>query len=435
MILGLRRLTLVVTGALVASVAVVAGTASAATPTCFGKRATIVGTNAGERIVGTPRADVIVAKGGADTIFGRGGGDRICGGGGKDTIVGNRGNDRLKGGRGADTLFAGGGDDRMISGPGAFHVMFGGPGDDFHNGFGSPFDFAAFTNSKSPIDADLANNAATGQGNDTLKDIEGLAGSELGDTLTGDRAPNFIFGDKGNDTISLGGVPSGSSESDFAEGGAGNDRITGSNAFDVVTYIAAPSGVTVDLQSGMVSGGEGNDTLVSIEGVDGSNFADTLSGSSGEDAFQGNGGADTIDGRTGDDVAVFFNASGGVTVDLGAGTASGGGSGNDSLISVEDVIGSPFADTITGSNVGNFLGGRGGNDVLSGLAGDDVLIGDAGNDSADGGDGTDVCVAETETNCEQDPATTTARALDTASRFTTVLRTMSRPPMKALHAI
>lgn len=432
MILGSRRATLVLAGALVASVGVVPGTASAATPTCFGKQATIVGTNTGERIVGTPDADVIVAKGGDDTIFGRGGRDRICGGGGKDTLVGARGRDRLKGGRGADNFFGGQGSDVMISGQGSFHVMFGGPGDDFYNGFGSPFDFAAFTNARNPVNANLANNVATGQGNDTLKDIEGLAGSEMADTLTGDRAPNFIFGDQGNDTISLSGVPAGSSESDFAEGGPGNDRITGSNAFDVVTYLAAPSGVTVDLQSGTVSGGEGNDTLLSIEGVDGSGFADTLSGSADDDAFQGNGGADTIDGRMGDDVLVYFSAGGGVTVDLGAGTASGGGAGNDSLISVEDVIGSSFADTITGNDVGNFLGGGGGNDVLSGLAGGDALIGDAGNDTADGGDGTDVCDAESEINCEQDPVTTSARALGVRSPYMSVMRTL---PMRALHAI
>lgn len=434
MTLGLRRLTLVLAGGLVASVLIVPGTASAATPKCFGKRATIVGTNKGERIVGTPRADVIVGKGGDDTIFGRGGNDRICGRGGKDSLVGGGGNDRLHGGRGADNFFGDRGNDAIISGRGRFHVMFGGLGDDFLNGFSSPLDFAAYSNSRNPINADLAKGVATGQGSDTLKDVEGLAGSELADNLTGDRAPNFIFGDRGNDTISLGGVPPGSSASDFAEGGRGDDRITGSNAFDVVTYLESPRGVTVDLQSGAVSGGEGNDTLVSIEGVDGSEFADTLSGSAGNDAFQGNGGADTIDGRTGDDVVIFFSAGGGVTVDLGAEAASGGGAGNDSLISVEDVIGSRFADTITGSDVGNFLGGRGGNDVLSGLAGDDLLIGNAGNDTADGGDGTDVCDAETETACEQDPTTAAVRTLGAGSRYARVLRTMSRLPMRALGA-
>lgn len=431
----MRSLTLVLAGTLVASVLIMPGPASAARPTCFGKRATIVGTKRGERIVGTPRADVIVARGGDDTIFGRGGRDRICGGRGEDTIVGGPGRDRLKGGPGPDNFFGGRGNDAMISGRGRLHVMFGGPGDDFYNGFGSPLDFAAFSNSKNPINADLADNVATGQGNDTLKDIEGLAGSELADTLTGDRLPNFIFGDRGDDTISLGGVPAGSSESDFAEGGRGGDGITGSNAFDVVTYLAAPSGVTVDLQSGVVSGGEGNDTLVNIEGIDGSEFADTLRGSAADNAFQGNGGADSIDGRTGDDLVAFFDARGGVTVDLGAGTASGNGVGNDSLISVEDVIGSPFGDSITGSEVGNFLGGRGGNDVLSGLVGDDVLIGNAGNDTADGGDGTDVCDAETETNCEQDPTTTSARVLKAVSRYATVLRTMSRLSMSALNAL
>ena len=44
-------------------------------PTCFGKRATIVG--AGD-ISGTPGNDVIVGSAGADTIDALGGHDRVC---------------------------------------------------------------------------------------------------------------------------------------------------------------------------------------------------------------------------------------------------------------------------------------------------------------------------------------------------------------------
>ena len=59
-----------------------------AAPTCFGKRATIIG-DKGENIQGTPRADVIVAGSGSITVHGRGGNDRIClGFGGYDEAYG-----------------------------------------------------------------------------------------------------------------------------------------------------------------------------------------------------------------------------------------------------------------------------------------------------------------------------------------------------------
>ncbi len=53
--------------------------AGAAPPRCFGRTATIIGTNAGDDIDGTSRADVIVGRGGSDSISGDGGRDLICG--------------------------------------------------------------------------------------------------------------------------------------------------------------------------------------------------------------------------------------------------------------------------------------------------------------------------------------------------------------------
>ncbi len=132
----LRRTIAVVTSAAVLaslSVASVATPASAAKPKCFGKPATIVGTNKGERIVGTNKRDIIVAKGGADRIFGRGGNDLICGGGGADRIVGGPGIDKLLGNSGPDRLFGGPGPDRLFAGVGS-DLLSGGPGRDVLDG-------------------------------------------------------------------------------------------------------------------------------------------------------------------------------------------------------------------------------------------------------------------------------------------------------------
>jgi hypothetical protein len=60
--------------------------AQASTPTCLGRKATIVGTPGNDKIIGTSGRDVIVGRGGDDLILGLGGNDVICGNGGHDVI-------------------------------------------------------------------------------------------------------------------------------------------------------------------------------------------------------------------------------------------------------------------------------------------------------------------------------------------------------------
>jgi hypothetical protein len=57
-----------------------AGTIPRGADTCFGQRATLLGTAADEDFVGTQGVDVIVAAGGNDTIVDLGGDDLLCGG-------------------------------------------------------------------------------------------------------------------------------------------------------------------------------------------------------------------------------------------------------------------------------------------------------------------------------------------------------------------
>lgn len=71
---------------------------------CQGRRATIVGTRAGEELVGTPGRDVIAALGGDDVVRGRGGNDLICGGRGNDRLIGGPGHDRFDQGPGPDRI-------------------------------------------------------------------------------------------------------------------------------------------------------------------------------------------------------------------------------------------------------------------------------------------------------------------------------------------
>jgi serralysin len=66
------------------------------------------------------------------------------------------------------------------------------------------------------------------------------------------------------------------------------------------------------------------------------------------------------------DYVDYSNAGAAVVVNLNSGTASGG-AGNDKLINIEGVIGSAYADQITGgARQGDCLAGGGGADTLDG---------------------------------------------------------------------
>jgi Glycosyl hydrolases family 16/RTX calcium-binding nonapeptide repeat (4 copies) len=127
----------------------VAGTASAAaSPTCFGHEATIVGTNGGDHLVGTAARDVIVARGGHDRVSAREGNDLVCSGPGADELSLGQGADKAKSGRGNDDIDGRGGQDLLDGGEG-IDVLDGGSGtdtcrlgEDVLNCEPAPFDWA-----------------------------------------------------------------------------------------------------------------------------------------------------------------------------------------------------------------------------------------------------------------------------------------------------
>jgi len=213
-----------------------------------------------------------------------------------------------------------------------------------------------------------------------------------------------VTGTTGNDVItpiftSIGviGIPGSGADvinagagNDFIAGGDGNDTINGGSGIDTASYADASSSVTVSLAAGTASGGAGFDVLIDIENVIGSGFADTLignrfanslSGGSGDDTLDGGAGNDTLNGGVGIDTASYSSATSAVTVSLAGGTASGG-AGFDLLSEVENVIGSNFADTLTGNAIANKLTGGLGNDTFIGTSGNDTLEGGDGGDTA-----------------------------------------------------
>ena len=116
-----------------------------------------------------------------------------------------------------------------------------------------------------------------------------------------------------------------------------------------------------------------------------------MRGGDGNDLLNGGPGADMINGGGGTMDTVTYNGSPmGVTINLRAGTASGGDAEGDTLgDDIENVMGSMYDDSLSGSRVDNMIWGLGGNDDLFGDKGDDTLSGGAGDDTLDGGDGED----------------------------------------------
>ncbi|MCP1113833.1 Ig-like domain-containing protein [Enterobacter bugandensis] len=92
-----------------------------------------------------------------------------------------------------------------------------------------------------------------------------------------------------------------------------HDTWSSTGGMDVVDYRNATSGVTVDLgRSTAQSTGFDTVTLVNIEGINGSNFDDVITGNSGDNQFEGRGGNDTFNiGSGGHDTLLYklINAS------------------------------------------------------------------------------------------------------------------------------
>ena len=279
-------------------------------------------------------------------------------------------------------------------------------GDDYIDGRGG-FDIVRYSSATTQVVVDLVTGRATGaMGNDTLVGIEGARGGSGNDILKGGNALNGV---NVNDGLS-----------EVFRGEAGNDTIDGGQGYDRVDYTSSTAGVLVVLNGtldGSASDGlGGTDVLRHIEGVRGSAFNDSLTGSAAAfESFEGREGRDTINGGGGVDRADYQNSKAGVSVSLATGLASDGYGSIDTLSNIENVRGSiGFADTITGSAANNNLEGLGGNDILSGGAGNDTLVGGLGADRLTGGTGTDHFVFNA-------PAETglTSATMDTIADFKT----------------
>ena len=116
---------------------------------------------------------------------------------------------------------------------------------------------------------------------------------------------------------------------------------------------------------------------------------DVINGGAGNDTITGGLGADVINGGAGNDTISYADSTSAVTINLLTNVNSGGSAAGDSLINIENIIGSSFNDIITGSDSSNSINGGAGNDTITGGRGADVINGEEGNDNIKGGTGND----------------------------------------------
>lgn len=250
---------------------------------------------------------------------------------GDDRLIGTTGDDDLRGLDGRDRLSGLAGNDRLAGGAGD-DVLLGGPGQDLLLG-GTGWDQADYADAGAAVTVDLASGRASGGGgNDQLQAIEEARGSSFDDRLYGSEAANKIVGRDGNDRL---------------YGRGGDDRL---------------------------QGGDGDDIL---------------RGQADDDTLVGGAGTNRLDGGAGRDTADYRWAGLGVIVDLGTGGAGDGVDIIDTLIDIETVLGSGFADDLTGGAAADRLEGGGDDDTCAGGLGDDILVGGEDADSLSGGAGAD----------------------------------------------
>jgi Ca2+-binding RTX toxin-like protein len=180
---------------------------------------------------------------GNDTITGGTLGDKINGDAGRDNLLGSSGNDTLTGAGSADTLNGGTGNDSLLGG-GSADVLIGGSGNDVVDG-GSSNDKVDYSAAASPITVNLATGTASGEGNDTLLNIENVTGSGFADTISGNTAANVLLGGSGNDVLH------GIDGNDTLTGNAGSDQLFGDAGTDTLTWDS----------SDVLDGGTGFDTV------------------------------------------------------------------------------------------------------------------------------------------------------------------------------
>ena len=151
--------------------------------------------------------------------------------------------------------------------------MSGEAGNDTIDG-GEGIDLVSYARAIGPVVANLTTGTATGEGTDTLINIEDIFGSSGNDSLTGNASANYLDGLAGDDFLS------GLDGNDFLFGDDGKDILNGGAGNDFLGGEAGDDSLNGGLGNDFLFGGDGNNTLV------GGGGADFLVGGAGNDFYQ-----------------------------------------------------------------------------------------------------------------------------------------------------
>lgn len=211
-----------------------------------------------------------------------------------------------------------------------------------------------------------------------------IIGTNDDDVIDGLGGSDYIYGAEGDDILS------GNSGADIIDGWEGDDILIGGLDDDELLGWYGDD---------VLRGGTGNDILAGEYGVD------VVSGGAGDDYIYADDyeeiSADYFNGGAGFDTLDYSYSSAGIGITLSLTTGIGGGAAAGDVVSfattngqvyssIERVLGTEYADNITGSAGNEILDGAGGDDVLSGGLGNDMLVGGAGRDYLLGGNGADI---------------------------------------------
>ena len=163
------------------------------------------------------------------------------------------------------------------------------------------------------------------------------------------------------------------------DGYGSNETFTGGNGDDIL--VAAPNALIGLANVNVLTGGPGNDSLVSNRGCD------SLYGGLGDDRFTINPGPDPlVNDPSGQNTLDFTPADQGITINLGMAT----GQVQDVDARNDVVVLQGVFNAYVGSSKGDNVTGNANNDIIYGGSGNNTITGGGGNNSILGGVGNDV---------------------------------------------
>lgn len=172
-----------------------------------------------------------------------------------------------------------------------------------------------------------------------------------------------------------------------------DNDLDGTSGADAIKGLAGNDTINAEQGNDLIFGGTGKDRVFDGRGNDFVSLGD------GNDYVRVGGGADEYAGGAGKDYISYYDSRNGVTLDLGANTATGSWANNDTIKDFESASGSKTGDDrMTGTSGANTFKTYGGNDkVYAGRGNDKVSLGSGndyvrvggGSESFDGGSGRD----------------------------------------------